>query len=220
MLLQLKTPPTAFPVGFDELKYHMRLDSDFELRTIRSYLLAAVMYVENLCGPLITQTWNQFEQHFPSEWHWRRAMFTESDTVYMGGSRRRHRHHDFELGEPTVQSIAQITYTLSGGTVVTLPSTVYALQSNGQWHNKIVLQRGQEWPEVPLSRGNPICLQYVCGYGDTGASVPAPITQAILLLVSMWYENREPVLTGPGSQMVQLPFAVDALLANYRWEGF
>jgi hypothetical protein len=27
-------------------------------------------------------------------------------------------------------------------------------------------------------------------------------------------------LTGPGSLMVALPFAVDALLANYRWEGF
>ena len=43
------------------------------------------------------------------------------------------------------------------------------------------------------SVANGIEIAFVAGYGDRAANVPAPIRQAILLLVAHWYEHREPV---------------------------
>ena len=190
---------------------------------LNALILAATEYVQNLCGPLITQTWNQFERHFPSELHWfeyRRSVWNDSDTVFMGGRHRNYGRYDFNLGKPIVQSITQITYVDAVLGLQTLSPSVYTLESEGQWRNRVILQKGQEWPTDQLARGNAVTIQFKCGYGDTEDTIPAPIRMAILMLVSQWYENREPVLTGPGSQMIALPFAVDALLANYRWEGF
>lgn len=223
MLLQLKTPPILEPVDLNEVKNHLRLDTAFEDTTLASFVMAARMHVENLCGPLITQTWDQFEQHFPSEFHWfefRRSIWTDWDTVYMGGRRRDGNRYDFHLGKSRVQSILSITYTDSDGTIQTLDPSIYTLESWGEFHSRVILQRGKDWPSDRLARGNSVTIEFNCGYGDTPDDIPEPIRIAILLLAGNWYENREAVLTGPGSQMATLPFGVDALLANYRWEGF
>ncbi len=187
---------------------------------LSSYALAAREYVEQMCGPLITQTWDQFESHFPSEFHWWR--FGISDWATLGeiqplGTGRRHLLRGFTLNRPHVQSITSITYTDYTNTQYVVPPTTYTLvQENFRSH--IVLQRGQEWPNVELQRGNSVDIRFVCGYGGTSSVIPEPIRRAILLLVSQWYEHREPILTE--KSMAQLPYAVEALLANYRWEGF
>ncbi len=185
---------------------------------LSTLIRAAREYIENLCGPLITQTWDQFEQHFPSEFHWweaRRSMWTESDMVCMGGRRRRHGHHEFGLGLPNVQSITSITYTDSTGTVNTLPDTVYSLQGESQWHWRVVLQKGQEWPTTGLQRGNAIDILFACGYGAAETDIPEPIRQAIILHVSNRYESRIPDPKVEG----YVEKAIASLLGNYRWEG-
>ncbi len=58
-------------------------------------------------------------------------------------------------------------------------------------------------------------IQYRCGYGDTAASVPETLRQAILLLVADLYENRP----GEGvrkSGVKALPGLVRSLLDPYR----
>ena len=50
--------------------------------------------------------------------------------------------------------------------------------------------------------------------GTSVANVPAPIKQAILLLISQMYEHRTPEVTG--AVVSPVVFAVDALLAPYR----
>ena len=190
-----------------------------EAAVLMSYELAARMYVENLCGPLITQTWDQFERHFPCEYYWwkfRSAIWNDSDTVpAMLPSGRRH-HHGFTIDRPNVQSIASLEYTDSTGVVNTIDPSVYTLvKDNFRAH--VVLQKGQQWPEVDLQRGDAVDIQFIAGFGDGISDIPEPIRRAILLLVSLWYERREPISERPVNQ---LPFAVDALLANYRWEGF
>lgn len=53
-------------------------------------------------------------------------------------------------------------------------------------------------------------LEYTAGYGDLAAKVPAPLKTAILLQVAWLFEHRDEA----GSTM---PYAAQALLANYRW---
>jgi uncharacterized phiE125 gp8 family phage protein len=52
------------------------------------------------------------------------------------------------------------------------------------------------------------------GYGDTAASVPEPLRQAIRLLVAHWYENRLPT-----QQAGALPASITALIAPFRALG-
>lgn len=72
------------------------------------------------------------------------------------------------------------------------------------------------WPDrlpVLIPRkglGRPAAITFTAGYGAP-AEVPAAIRQAMLLLVTQWYEHRQ--VTGTGTA---LPFAVEALLAPYR----
>jgi hypothetical protein len=48
--------------------------------------------------------------------------------------------------------------------------------------------------------------------GSYSSSVPFKVIQAILLLATHYYENRQSVLTGPGSSAIEVPMAVDSIL--------
>jgi uncharacterized phiE125 gp8 family phage protein len=77
---------------------------------------------------------------------------------------------------------------------------------------------------LPAVRGRvgDIRVQYWAGYGKRDpqdatkwiAAVPAPIKQAILLLVGHWFYSRTAV--NIGNSVSETPFAVDALLSPYR----
>ena len=57
-------------------------------------------------------------------------------------------------------------------------------------------------------------IQFTAGFGAAATDVPAPLRQAILLLVAHWYENREPVVAGIAA--TRFPDAVIGLLEPYR----
>jgi hypothetical protein len=57
-----------------------------------------------------------------------------------------------------------------------------------------------------------VAVTFVAGYGDP-EDVPAEICQAILLLVSTLYENRESNVIG---QTVQSTGAMESLLSTHR----
>lgn len=160
---------------------------------LNSLVMAARQYVENLCGPLITQSWYQYEDEWPAS--------------------------EILIGKPRLISVTAVKYTEDGETAATFASTNYTVDAIDDTHPRIVLDSDASWPSVALEDVNPIEIEFTCGYGATSASVPEPIRLAILLLVSNWYEQRLPVFTGQGSP-VEVPFAVDALLTNYRWWGF
>jgi uncharacterized phiE125 gp8 family phage protein len=164
----------------------------YEGAYLNSLVETAREYVENLCGPLITQTWQQYLQDWPA-----------TDVLY--------------IEKPRLLSVVTVKYTEDGEAAATFASSNYSLDLVDANRPKIVLNSDASWPSVTLEEVNPIEIEFTCGYGATGASVPEPIRLAMLLLVSQWYENRVPV--GDGSQ-AQIPFAVDALLTNYRMWGF
>jgi uncharacterized phiE125 gp8 family phage protein len=57
-------------------------------------------------------------------------------------------------------------------------------------------------------------IDVTVGYGDAASDVPAPLIQAIRLLVAHWYENRR--VTATTTEDVELPMTVSALIAPYR----
>jgi uncharacterized phiE125 gp8 family phage protein len=73
-------------------------------------------------------------------------------------------------------------------------------------------RRPREWPDLPAAT-SAIEIDLEAGFGPAAADVPAPIRQALLMLVAHWYENRE---AGPGDPRAAPPPAVSALLAPYR----
>ena len=74
-------------------------------------------------------------------------------------------------------------------------------------------QAALAWP-APKRIANGIEIAFTAGYGEAVADVPAPIRQAVLLLVAHWYEHREPIEIGAAH--TRIPHMVSELLQPYR----
>ena len=116
-----------------------------------------------------------------------------------------------KLPRGPVQSITSVKYDDATGTEITLAATYYTadLVNDPQW---LVRNTGYVWPTV-LDAVNAVRITYVAGY----ASLPAAIKQAVLLLISAWYDTRSHSSDKP---VAEVPHAVTALLANHRAYGF
>lgn len=111
------------------------------------------------------------------------------------------------LPEAPVSAISSITYLDPSGATQTLSSSVYELRADGL-EAGIVLKLDQSWPVTQLH--SRITVTAALGY----ATAPEAITQAILLLIGVWYDNRASVLVGETAS--ELPFSVNALISNHR----
>jgi len=56
-------------------------------------------------------------------------------------------------------------------------------------------------------------IDFIAGYGETGGAAPAPLRQAILMLLAHWYEHRSAAISGA---LEVVPTGVRALIAPYR----
>jgi len=69
-----------------------------------------------------------------------------------------------------------------------------------------LVRTGVIWPQ-PGKAANGIEIDFTAGYGAAASDVPAPLRQAVLLLVAHWYENREPIAVGSPEMAVPGPVA-------------
>jgi hypothetical protein len=97
-------------------------------------------------------------------------------------------------------SVVSVQYKDFTGTYQTIPSTQYLYDqitpgSTLVGPSRISPQYGQTWP-VPEPVIDSVHIQYVCGYGTDYTAVPENLKQAIKMLVSYWYVNREHVVVG------------------------
>jgi uncharacterized phiE125 gp8 family phage protein len=189
MILKLSIAPTTEPVSLEQARRHCRIDDVEENTYLTDLITTARQYVEELCGPLITQTWEQYEDDWP------------------GGEVLR-------IGKPRLQSVTSVIYTDEDGAAATLAAANYTVAIEDERWPAVVLKPDYDWPTVTLLNTNPIKITLVCGYGATGATVPLPLRQAILLLIGHWYEERQ--IAAVGHHIAAVPFAVNSLLANYR----
>lgn len=188
MALKLATGPAVEPVLVSEAKLHLRIDHASEDTMIGTLITLAREAVEQMTDTaLINQTWDYFLDGF-----W-----------------------DDELRIPLypLSSVLSVKYKNSVGTEETLAATNYVVDTASR-PGRILWSSSAVVPAVELYRVNAVTVRFTAGFGSSGASVPVRFRQAILLLVGHYYENREAVFAGVGSNVQVLPMGVTALLAN------
>lgn len=185
--IRITTPPTAEPLSLAEARAHLRIDHFDEDGVIAGLILAARQHIETICGMALCATgYTMTLDDFPP-----------GELI--------------ELPREPVQSVTAIRYVNDAGTLVTWSSAEWEADLNTM-PPRIRPRDGYRWPTVDDQLAA-VQVEFVAGYGGPEL-VPQPIMQAMRLLVGHFYEHREAVQSG--GSVVELPFAVDALLAPYR----
>lgn len=116
------------------------------------------------------------------------------------------------LPMPPVIGINSVTYIDADGAPQTLADTAYRLFGAGGFDPFLRPAWSTCWPATADGEPDAVTIEY-----EAGAACPAPVKHAILLLVSHLYENRE---ASTELALRDIPFGVDALLKDYRQQGF
>lgn len=188
MTLVMTSGPLAEPVSVADAKAHMRVDSTAEDALIASLIVTSRLHIEAALGlALLTQAWSYFIDAWP-------------------------RSREIVLPLKPVQAIATVRVWAQDGTSQTLAAETYTLDGEGM-PPRLVLSRSAA-PPAPGRSASGIEIAFSAGFGDAGIDVPAPIRQALLLLVAHWFENREPNRIGAAD--TEIPHMIATLLAPYR----
>lgn len=192
MPLRLTTGPAVEPVEVSEVKLHSRIDTDADDAKIAVLIKAAREFLESVTNrQFITATYTLTMDRFP------------------GGD-------DIELPIAPLQSVESIKYLDASGNQQTLSGTAYDAVIHDDGYGHVYVDRSVGWPSVGDYR-NAVEIIYTCGHGDTAATVPERIKQAIYLLVAHWYEHREAVVVGTISS--ELPMSLRMLISNIKIRG-
>lgn len=188
MPLILTSGPAAEPVTLAEAKEHLRIETPHEDTLVASLILAARLYVERVLDlALITQSWSLYLDAWPPA-----------------------RNVTLPLGPVAGVTAVRVFDWADGAT--TISPDLYGVDAASQ-RARLYRKSGIAWP-APGRDVNGIEIAFTAGFGETGAAVPAPLRQAILLLCAHWYEVREPVLLD--QNRLEAPLTVAALLQPYR----
>ena len=192
MILTVNTEPTVEPLEIDNIKYHLRLEQDYNDDDVTLFSLrkAVRQWTERFLNrALITQTLDYYMDAFP------------------GGDY-------YELPRPPLQTITTLQYTDYNGDASTLTEDTEFVKDTDSEPGRIVLEYNYTWPTDTLHPRNPILTRYVAGYGAAASDVPEAIRQAMLMLLTHWYEQRQPISMGVSP--VNVAMTVKSLLFPYR----
>lgn len=184
MGIRVTTQPALEPITLQEAKDHLRVDDDNEDALISELIKAAREHCEN---------------------HIQMPLITQSLTYYTDCF-----DGVMEL-KPNLQSVTSINYIDTDGNSQLLASTEYDV-STTDIIGSVYPAIDKTWPSTQSVK-NAVEIEFIAGYG-LAADVPAPIKQAMLLLIGHYYQNREAVTVGVSITVT--PMAVDMLLAPYR----
>lgn len=187
MALALTSAPSVEPISLAEAKAHLRVDEDAEDDLISALTASARGWVERQYGlALITQGWSFYLDRLPE-----------------GGA--------VALPLAPQQAVASVTFHAADGGTTELDADDYAYDAISQPARLIFKSVSGG---ASLRRLNGLEIAYTAGFGDAADDVPAPIRQALLLLIAHWFERREPVAMG--GEAPEVPAMVAGLLAPYR----
>ena len=183
------TPASIYPVTLAEAKTHLRVDGNDEDALINALIAAATAQAEN--------------------YTWRTLMPTVFEYV----------DDDFDaeikLDTFPISSIDSIKYYDVSNTLQTVPA--------GEYETNLVEcpvtirpKTNYYWPSTYV-KYEAVIVRFTAGYASA-ALVPAPIKQAILMIIGHLYANREDVVTG--TQVNTIPQSSQYLLNNYRVNRF
>ena len=189
--LRLKTAPTLTPVSLAEAKTHLRIDSSFTadddyITTLINVATSAAENYTNLA--IMEQSWYLDIDAFPD-------------------------YFNLLKGTLRVLTINSITYSDADNASQTLASSNYFADGS------IKPARIYFAPDatIPSTYDKPNAVNVDFTLGFTAASqVPAPIKQAVLLMVGTYYETRQTV---SDRTYKEIPQSAEFLLTPYRVQG-
>ena len=228
---RLIVPPTVEPVTLALAKEHLRVDFTDDDNVIGLYITAAREYVENWLNIAIyQQTWCLYLDSFP--WgDYRSTIPLDQRNPYDYSAYWS--DLAIRLPKPALMQVLSINYldqfgnqqTLAGpaaplGTntnIATNPAQYYV--DNNSWPARIVPVAGSTWPTSLSYQSSSIQVTYTAGAYGTGTpnTCPSRIVQAILLMVSHFYEHRGAMTE---IKLATMPLGVKALIAPFRFEVF
>ena len=187
--LDLATAATKEPGSLADVKAHLRVDITDDDAYIAGLEEAVRTNLERqYTTAFVTQTWDWYLDGFPGS--------------------------EFRLPLWPAQSVTSIKYTDEDDNESTYSSANYLVDTIGK-PARVTLKTSASWPSDTLKESNAVVVRFVAGYGDNAADVPAPVRQAIKLLVGDLYENREDLLIAQGVTVARLDVAA-VLMANFR----
>ena len=187
MTAALITPPALEPVSLVDAKAHLRLDTADDDQLITAAITAARIHVEAMTRRvLIEQGWRIYLDAWPKK---RIVTITVAPLL-------------------AVDSLT--VYDPSGDPIVVGPDNYEA---------DTVSVPGRLFLSSPLPvlvgrAVNGIEIDVTAGYGASSIDVPAPLRQAMMMLVAHWYEHRGAV--GHDLAIERPPRGFDELIASHR----
>lgn len=216
MALRVVIAPTTEPVLLADIKTYLRVDFADDDALISAFIIAAREYCESFQNrAYVTQTLEITLDQFPyRDWHPAMNSFPFYPMVTPTYHTSRHKN-SIKLLMPPIQSVTSVTYTDSTGLATVVDPTTYIVDTDSE-PGRIVPVYGQQWPVVQLQPINGVRVRYVAGYG-VAANVPQAVKQAMQLLISHWYQNREAIsIMVTRSVSAEIEFGVKALLSSER----
>lgn len=207
MATVLTRAPAVEPLTLADVKAHLRIDTSDEDGLLQTLILTSRMHIEVALGlALITQAWSCYFDRWPQ---------ALGSPPGVAGLRDAHFAPNaapaLTLPLFPIASVDAIRIYADDGSFAALPVSDFTLDLASR-PARIARRVGAAAPQ-PARRMNGIEFAVTAGFGATPADVPAPIRQALLLLVAHWYEHRDPIEIGKIESRV--PDAVSALLAPW-----
>lgn len=188
MALNLITPPEQLPIDLADAITQCSAQHMDDDALIQGYIEAATAHVQNVTGrQLITATW---EMTLDS---WRSSI---------------------DIPWSPLQSVVSVQYVDTAGTTQTWATSQYRWRATSgpfAGRGRITAGYSVSYPTL-YGVSDAVIVRFTAGYGDNGHDVPAPLRQAILMLVAHWYMNREAV----GSVGEEIALAFESLTGPYR----
>lgn len=173
------------------LKQNLRVDFDDDDTLIESMLDAATNYLERATGVRL-QGASEVTDTYPE-------FFDKLHLNYW-----------------PVQSVTSVTYTDDGGDSQTVDSGTYYLWDRRYARSCVVIHPDYAWPSDAILKENAVTVTYQAGF-ESLSDIPKSLIQAIILLASHWYINRETVTIGTLTKNVE--FSLEALLSSHKLLG-
>ena len=205
--IKIDTAWTTSAVATSDQKSFMRVDFNDDDTLIGELIKSAQNLVEAYMNRAITtQTLSLFLDRLPfySDLKLQEGIFTAPDLEYNSNF--------IVLPKPPAVSVSHVKYYDNDDNASTFASSNYYVDTISD-QARVVLKTGSSWPTVSETRNaNAYEIKYVAGYGGAG-DVPEPIVQAIKLLTTHLYENREAVTS---LSVNAIPYTIGALLQPYK----
>ena len=187
MALQLRDGPAQEPVSLLEAKDFMRLDGSEDDVLVSTLITAARIHIETTLGKiLITQNWSYFLDTWP-----------KTKTTY--------------LPLDPIQTIEEVRFHNDQGSYEVIPLEDYSTDIISN-HPRIRFHGTK--PANSTKHLNQLEIRFTAGFGDEPADVPSDLKQALLMLATHWFEQRDPIAFG--GNFTEVPHTIQALLNHYK----